>query len=110
METNKAKSSEFAEFLTEIRPTKNQRDDMKTGHATLRRRLLDDKELAPIIVSTFLQGSYRRHTAHRPKGDKKSDVDIIVVTTLAEADYTPEEAMALFKPFLDRPCSVHLPL
>lgn len=95
-------SSEFAEFLTGVRPTKNQRDDMKTGHATLRRRLLDDEKLAPIIVSTFLQGSYRRHTAHRPKGDKKSDVDIIVVTTLAEADYTPEEAMALFKPFLDR--------
>lgn len=94
--------SEFADFLTEIRPTTNQRNEMKSAHETLRARLNADEALSPIFVSDFLQGSYRRHTAVRPKGDKRSDVDIIVVTKLAEAEYTPERAMALFEPFLEK--------
>lgn len=58
--------SYFDEFLVKIRLTETQADDCKTGHKTLRRRLLQDADLAPIIVSTFLQGSYRRATAIRP--------------------------------------------
>ena len=94
-------NSEFTSFLTEIRPTENQRAEMKSGHATLRTRLQADAKLSPLIVSDFLQGCYRRSTAVRPKGGKRSDVDIVVVTTLSEAEYTPEQAMALFIPFLD---------
>lgn len=90
----------FRDFLSEIRPTPSQRADSITGHQTLRERLLADRNLAPLIVSTFLQGSYRRATAVRPKGDKRSDVDVIVVTKLSEAEYTPEAALALFVPFL----------
>lgn len=94
--------SDFEEFLTEIRPTKSQKDDLKTGHTTLRDRLASDETLSKIIVSDFLQGSYRRFTAVRPKGDKRADVDIIVVTKLAESEYTPEAAMKVFTPFLDK--------
>jgi hypothetical protein len=92
----------FADFLKEIRPTQNQFDDLKRGHRTLRQRLEQDETLAPIIVSTFLQGSYRRATANRPKGDKRSDVDIIVVSKLSKDEYTPDEALQLFVPFLDK--------
>ncbi len=94
--------SEFADFLTEIRPTTNQRNEMKSGHEKLRARLHADEELSPIFVRDFLQGSYRRHTAVRPKGDKRSDVDIIIVTKLSEVEYTPEKAMSLFEPFLEK--------
>lgn len=94
--------TDFEEFLTDIRPTKSQKEDMKTGHMTLRDRLADDKGLSTLIVSDFLQGSYRRFTAVRPKGDKRSDVDIIVVTKLHEAEYTPQKAMDVFRPFLDK--------
>lgn len=93
--------SDFATFLTEIRPTKSQRSELKTGHTTLRARLNEDEDLQKVLVSTFLQGSYRRATAVRPKNDQRSDVDIIVVTKLAESEYTPAKAMDLFKPFLD---------
>ena len=55
-----------------------------------------------MLVSNFLQGSYRRYTAVRPKGDKRSDVDIIIVTKLDESEYTPKEALALFEPFLNK--------
>lgn len=94
--------SDFNTFLQGIRPTKPMRDDLMTGHKTLRERLNADETLKPILVSDFLQGSYRRYTAVRPKGDKRSDVDIIIATKLDEMEYTPKEALALFEPFLEK--------
>lgn len=91
----------FEEFLKEIRPTQAQRNDMATGHRVLRERLLADGKLVPGIVGTFLQGSYRRYTAVRPRDDARPDVDIIVVTRMKESEFTPAKAMACFKPFLD---------
>src|SRR5713226_8127060 len=95
-------NSSFKTFLTDIRPTANQFDDMRTGYKTLRSRLLDDETLSSIIVSTFLQGSFRRATAVRPKGDKRADVDLVVVTKLKREEYAPQAAMDLFVPFLDK--------
>jgi hypothetical protein len=95
-------NSSFKTFLTEIRPTQNQLDDMRTGYKTLKNRLLDDEKLSPIIVSTFLQGSFRRATAVRPKGDKRADVDLVVVTKLKREEYTPQQAMDLFVPLLNK--------
>ncbi|MDP3025926.1 MAG: nucleotidyltransferase [candidate division Zixibacteria bacterium] len=94
-------SSYFEKFLREIRPTDSQREDCIKGHITLRDRLASDEELKPIIVSTLLQGSYRRATAIRPKGDERSDVDVIVVSRLDKNEYQdPNKAMDLFVPFL----------
>lgn len=90
----------FAEFLTNIRPTKPQRDNCKTGHETLRKRLYDD--MKGVVIDTFLQGSYRRSTAVRPTTAARSDVDVITVTNLDKNEYTPKEALALFEPFLDK--------
>jgi len=94
--------SDFATFLSEIRPTRNQRDGLQTGHETLRERLKADEELKKVFISDFLQGSYRRATAVRPKSDRRSDVDIIVVTKLTEHEYTPAMAMDVFRPFLEK--------
>ena len=94
--------SYFKDFLSNIRLSDNQVDDLKTGHTTLRKRLYGDEDLSKIIVSTFLQGSYKRSTAVKPKNGDKSDVDIIVVTKLDSEEYTPEEALNVFVPFLDK--------
>jgi hypothetical protein len=94
--------SDFKEFLQKIRPTENQRSDLQTGHRTLRDRLNDDEDLKNVLISDFLQGSYRRATAIRPSGDRRSDVDIIVVTKLSEDEYTPAQAMDLFESFLNK--------
>ncbi len=95
-------STYFIKFLQGIRPTENQRDDCKTGHQTLRKRLEGYEALKQILVSTFLQGSYRRATAVRPKGEAKLDVDIITVTRLKQEDYpNPDDAMDIFVHFLD---------
>ncbi len=94
--------SYFKDFLSNIRLSENQVNDLKTGHTTLRKRLEEDEVLSNIIVSTFLQGSYRRSTAVKPKNGNNSDVDIIVVTKLDSEEYTPEEALNIFVPFLDK--------
>ena len=93
----------FTKFLKKIRPTKNQREKCQTGHQVLRDRLDEDANLKPILVGTFLQGSYRRSTAVRPKGEANLDVDIIVVTRLNRLDYPdPDKAMDKFVPFLKK--------
>lgn len=96
-------NNNFSKFLKEIRLTSNQIDDLKRGHKTLRERLHDYQELKPVIIDSFLQGSYRRSTAVRPINDTRADVDIIVVTKLSKEEYSnPDDAMDLFVPFLDK--------
>jgi hypothetical protein len=92
----------FADFLQDIRPTPTQRGHMVEGHTRLRELLQSDTELKTGFVGMFLQGSYKRRTAVRPKDDKRADVDLIVVTRMKESEFTPAQAMACFKPFLDR--------
>jgi Second Messenger Oligonucleotide or Dinucleotide Synthetase domain len=92
----------FDDFLQCIRPTAKQREDYKKGHKLLRERLLADEELKSLIVSTFLQGSYRRATAVRPKDESRPDVDVVVVTNIESSKKTPQQAIDLFKPFLEK--------
>ncbi|MBI6160024.1 hypothetical protein JEQ05_00035 [Serratia liquefaciens] len=95
-------NSQFNEFLANIRPTDPQKEDWKSGAKTLRERLKNYEPLQDIVVSTFLQGSIRRSTAIRPLGDKRPDVDIVVVTNLDHMKTAPKEAMDLFVPFLEK--------
>lgn len=94
--------SYFEKFLFKIRLTPNQVNDLSTGHRTLRERLETDEELSKIIINTFLQGSYIRFTAVKPKGGNRSDVDVIVVTKLDKDNCSPQETLELFIPFLDK--------
>lgn len=94
--------SQFADFLREIRPTDRQKEDWKTGSRTLRTRLENDDVLSGTVVATFLQGSVRRSTAIRPTGDKRPDVDVVVVTDIDYHRTPPKEAMDKFVPFLER--------
>ncbi|MBF9255630.1 nucleotidyltransferase [Pontibacter sp. 172403-2] len=95
-------TSYFNTFLSNIRLTKSQLEDLITGHTTLRDRLANDADLSKIIVSTFLQGSYKRATAIKPKNGKRADVDIIVVTNLDQNKTTPQQAIDLFIPFVEK--------
>ncbi len=93
---------DFNTFLADIRPTKAMRDELKDGHTLLRERLRGWDPLKPILMTDFLQGSYRRFTSVRPSGDQRSDVDVIIVTRIDEDEYAPGAAMDLFVPFLDK--------
>lgn len=100
--------TKFSEFLKDIRPTQGQRDDMKQGHTALRNRLREFEDIQDILVSDFLQGSYRRSTAIRPAEGCRSDVDIVVVTNLPRPEDDPEDgvlpadALARFEPFVEK--------
>ncbi len=92
----------FEKFLREIRLTTNQNNDLQRGHSTLRERLECDERLKSLMVGNFLQGSYKRGTAVRPNGDKRADIDVVVVTKIDKEKYpNPDDAMNLFLPFLD---------
>lgn len=90
----------FNDFLRNIRPTDDQKKLCKDEHTRLRERLLADPDLKDVVVTTFLQGSYRRATMVQPLGKACLDVDVVVVTTLSRSDHTPQQAIDRFKPFL----------
>jgi predicted nucleotidyltransferase len=93
-------SSYFKDFLTDVRLQANDRERLKNAHKDLRERLTNDEKLSGLIVNTFLQGSYRRSTAVRPLEEKRTDVDVVVVTKIDES-VSPDQAMEEFKPFLE---------
>ena len=94
--------SYFKDFLKEIRLTDAQTSELRQAHTTLRNRLLNDEDLSQYIETTFLQGSYKRATAVRPKNGNRSDVDIVVVTKFDKDEYDPEQVLGVFKPFLKK--------
>lgn len=92
----------FKEFLEDIRPSSANIEDYIEGHKTLREKLQESDTLDDIHVADFLQGSYARSTALRPVEGKKSDVDVVFVTSLDKKDYPdPEGALEECVPFLE---------
>lgn len=92
----------FSEFLTNIRPTLNQRTEMKDGHNRLQERLRAYDNLNDKYVGIFLQGSYRRSTVVKPTCGERSDVDIVIVTKFHESEFDPDLAQKQFHPFLEQ--------
>ena len=93
--------SYFLDFLSAIRPTKEQNERMQDAYSDLQGRLLQDKALAPVLVTTFIQGSYRRHTALKGDNDNHCDVDVVAVTRFDKRVHGPREVLDAFKPFLE---------
>ena len=94
--------NQLRELVSAISPTDTQLRELRDAHIRLRERLMGDADLKPLIVGTFLQGSYRRHTGIRPQANDKPDVDIVAVTRLNRDEYTPEQALNVLRPFLNR--------
>lgn len=91
--------SYFRDFLANIRLTAEQVSELKEAHSTLSERLKEDEDFSKILVSTFLQGSYRRSTIVRPAEGKRVDVDVIVVTNLDRSSHTPQQALGKFRAY-----------
>lgn len=90
----------FDDFLKNIRLSEEQKKALVDAHTELRDNLNADASLSNLLVSTFLQGSYRRSTIIKPAAGQSSDVDVVVVTNISEEEYTPAEALDLFLGFL----------
>ena len=93
--------SKFDEYLGDIRLTDDQRGDCMAAHLEVREKLAADPVLGKIVVATFLQGSYVRHTIVKPSESDLPDVDVVVVTRLSKDEYTPDQAIKQFSEFLE---------
>lgn len=79
----------FKLFLGRITPPESQLAAAQTGHSNLRRRLESDGYFGRLIETTFLNGSYARHTVIRPI----KDVDIVVAVFAEWLEVEPAKAM-----------------
>ena len=73
----------FDDFLKNIRLSEEQKKALVDAHTELRDNLNADASLSDLLVSTFLQGSYRWSTIIKPAAGQRSDVDVVVVTNIS---------------------------
>lgn len=86
-------NSLFDQFLSNIEPDEDAVSYAQEAHKPVRECLEKDDSFSEYVESTFLYGSYRRHTA---VGDIK-DVDIVVLTNFDTADETNNPRAVLRK-------------
>ncbi|MDO9183437.1 MAG: hypothetical protein Q7U04_13565 [Bacteriovorax sp.] len=89
----------FNDFLSEIRLPIPLKTELIEAHTKLTKLLSEDDSTKNLIVTTFLQGSYRRGTIIKPANDQKSDVDVVVVTNIDHNIITAVEAIKHFEKF-----------
>lgn len=94
--------SYFNDMLSAIRPSEELLNECASAHSELREFLEADPDLKDIIVTTFLQGSYRRSTLVQPAKGSKPDVDVVVVTNLDPNSRTPAGVQDIFCRVLDK--------
>lgn len=86
-----AKQTDFNAFLSNIEPSPTTVAYISSIQTNLRSFLKNHKDYKDVHVDTFLSGSYAKHTSIRPAaGDKKRDVDIIVVTSYSSSKSSSE--------------------
>ena len=95
-------TSYFNDMLADIRPSEDLLDKCINAHTELRETLMNDPDLKGIVVTTFLQGSYRRSTLTRPPKGSKPDVDVVVVTNIDPHACTPAQVQERFRRVLNK--------
>lgn len=82
--------ADFRTFLSDIEPSKTTVSQISSAHNSLRDYLASHECYGRHCVSTYLSGSYAKHTSIRPaKDDDNRDVDIVV-----ETDYSTDSDSA----------------
>lgn len=95
-----AKQTDFNTFLSNIEPSSSTVTYISSIQTNLREYLKKQEDYKDVHVDTFLSGSYAKHTSIRPVlGDKKRDVDIIVITSY-KADKNSKDVLEELKDVL----------
>jgi hypothetical protein len=86
----------FTELLEDIEPSATTKSQASGGHQAIRDHLRTQVDFKERYASSFLSGSYARHTSIRPRtsadGEERPDVDIIIVTTFTTSDH-PDDVL-----------------
>ena len=97
-----ALQKDFNNFLSNIEPSRSTVEYISSVQIDLRDYLKSHDTYSAVYLDTFLSGSYSKHTSIRPvKGDKKRDVDIIVVTNHKMTDDSADVLQELCDALLD---------
>ena len=85
----------FLDFISNIEPSKEHKDNAKDAHTNLLCHLENDSVLSANIDEKFLYGSYSRNTAIHTI----NDVDICIVTNFdhTSEDFTPKKVLRKVK-------------
>ena len=96
----------FREFLEDIEPSRTTKANSVSAHTRVRETLLADAVFGPHAQRVFLGGSYKRHTAIRPRQKNgvldRPDIDIYVVVDAEPHTTTPSSEIELLYAALDR--------
>ena len=80
-------NDDFAKFLSDIEPSSSTVSEISSVQKSLREYLSSHEEYSDRCQSSYLSGSYAKHTAIRPaKDDGNRDVDIVVETNYSTGD------------------------
>ena len=87
---------QFEKFKSDIKPSSTTKANSQQAHENLRAYLRDHETYKDYHVETHLAGSYKRHTAIRPRSQdgetERPDIDILVTTTHTLED-DPQEVL-----------------
>lgn len=84
-------NEDFKKFLSDIEPSGSTVKEISSTQQSLRDYLSSHEVYSKHHLTTYLSGSYAKHTAIRPaKGDENRDVDIIVETNYTIAENSAE--------------------
>lgn len=95
----------FRLFLQEIALTDPEEKNLKKAHEDLKKNLKEYSESSDfkeLICSDFIQGSLKRKTCLKARPQKRSDIDVVIVTKLHESEFSPQAAQAKFLPFVEK--------
>jgi len=99
-------NSRFLEFLQDIEPSSTTNANSVSAHSRVSEALVADDEFGPRAERVLLGGSYKRHTAIRPRQKNgvldRPDIDLYVVVDVSLYDTTPEYEVELLYAALNR--------
>lgn len=95
-------ATHFTDFLDEVKIPESIKDALQQAHQELRNNITKEDFIDFEILTSFLQGSYRRHTGIKPSEDKHADIDVVIVTDIDTDKVSPVTALNKFVPFLEK--------
>jgi hypothetical protein len=96
----------FRLFIQNILIGDEESEKLKKAHETLKSNLKEyskDTDFKELIISEFVQGSFKRKTCLKSRENKPADIDVVVVTKMDESEFNPPHtAQAKFLPFVEK--------
>lgn len=96
----------FRTFIQNVQIKPKEEENLKLAYEDLRKNLKEfskDSDFKELIITEFVQGSFKRKTCLKNRDGKAADIDVVIVTKMDEGEFTPPElAQKKFLPFVEK--------